>query len=164
MAEPRITIRSAQPGDAEAIARIHNQGIEERIATFETREQDRSSALRRLDRSEPVLVAELDGEVVGWAGAGPYEETLPYYDGIAEVTVYVDRGARRCGTGRELLAALAAEAAELGRHKLVAKIFTDNSASIELFEGEGFRRVGIHERHGTLDGGWKDVLVVEKKL
>jgi phosphinothricin acetyltransferase len=76
----------------------------------------------------------------------------------------VERGARLSGLGRQLLDALAGAASDGGAHKLVGKIFTTNAPSIALVAGLGWREVGVHERHGTLDGEWKDVLVVEKLL
>lgn len=164
MAASGITIRDARPSDAEEIARIHNQGIEERVATFETRVQTAQDGLRRLERSRPLLIAELDGALVGWIGAGPYDAGSTYYAGVGEVALYVDRSARRRGVGRALLDALPSEAAGRGRHKLLGKIFTSNTASIELFESCGYRQVGVHERHGLLDGEWKDVIVVERSL
>lgn len=156
-----LTVRAAEPEDAGAIARIHNQGIEERVATFLTREQTREDALARLERSSPMLVAESDGEILGWTGAGPYDPAAEYYKGVGEVTVFVDRSARRLGVGRQLLDALASRATDHGRYKLLAKIFTTNHASLELFKRCGYRQVGTHER---LDGGWRDVVVVERAL
>ena len=60
--------------------------------------------------------------------------------------------------------ALADRAAAAGYHKLVGKIFTSNEPSIALVKSCGWREVGVHRRHGRLDGEWKDVLVVERLL
>lgn len=111
-----------------------------------------------------MVVAERDGAVLAWAKAGPYTDEHHYYDGVREATLYVDREARRGGVGRALLDALAGAAAEAGAHKLVGKIFTSNEPSIELVKGLGWTEVGVHRCHGTLDGEWKDVLVVERLL
>jgi len=102
--------------------------------------------------------------VIGWAKAGPYADQHHYYDGVREATLYVDRAARGAGVGRVLLDALAGAAAESGAHKLVGKIFTSNKPSTALVEGLGWSVVGVHRRHGALDGEWKDVLVVERML
>jgi L-amino acid N-acyltransferase YncA len=83
---------------------------------------------------------------------------------VREATLYVERAARRTGVGRRLLDALAEAAADAGAHKLVGKIFTSNGPSIAMVGILGWREVGVHERHGALDGEWKDVLVVEKLL
>jgi L-amino acid N-acyltransferase YncA len=158
-------IRLAHPDDAEEIAAIYNQGIEERQATFQTRLHDPGELeLKTEQRGGQLIVAESAGEVVGWAGWSGYDDPAGYYAGIAECAVYVGRDARRKGVGAELLEGLADEAAKVGIHKLVAKVFTSNRASIELFRRCGFREVGTHLRHGQLDGEWKDVLVMEHTL
>ena len=110
------------------------------------------------------MVAEGGGRVVGWASVAPYDEAHEYYAGVGEATLYVDPSARRGGTGRALLTALADEAERRGYHKLVGKIFASNEASIALVKSCGWREVGVHRRHGRLDGEWKDVLVVERLL
>lgn len=158
-------IRPARPDDAEEIAAIYNQGIEERQATFQTRLHDPGELeLKTEQRGGQLIVAESDRRVVGWAGWSAYDDPADYYAGIAECAVYVGRDARRKGVGAALLEGLADEAAKVGIHKLVAKVFTSNRASIELFRRGGFREVGTHFRHGQLDGEWKDVLVMERPL
>jgi L-amino acid N-acyltransferase YncA len=158
-------IRAAEPADAEAIAAIYNQGIAERQATFQTRPHDPGEVeLKTEQRGGQLIVAESDGEVVGWAGWVGYDDPAEHYAGIAECAVYVDRGARGQGIGAALLEGLAGEASKVGVHKLVAKIFTTNEASVALFRHGGFREVGTHLRHGRLDGEWKDVLVMERTL
>jgi L-amino acid N-acyltransferase YncA len=160
---PSIAIRAAEPGDAARIAEIYNEGVQDRVATFETREATPDTAARWISE-ELVLAAERDGEVIAWAKAGPYSDRHPYYDGVREGTIFVARGSRRSGVGRRLLAAIADAASAAGAYKLVGKIFTSNEPSIALVKDLGWREVGVHERHGTLDGEWKDVLVVEKLL
>ncbi len=158
-----LTTRPAQPGDAERIAEIFNQGVEDRVATFETRPADAGAATRWIEQ-DLVVVAERGGALVGWAKASPYADRHEYYEGVREATLYVDRDARRTGVGRLLLDALANHAAQAGAHKLIGKIFTSNEPSIAMVGDLGWREVGVHERHGMLDGEWKDVLVVERLL
>jgi phosphinothricin acetyltransferase len=111
-----------------------------------------------------IVVAERDGEVVGWAKAGPYDPLHDYYAGVGEATLYVARDARRSGLGEALLNELAVEAEHEGLHKLIGKIFTTNEPSIALVRRCGFREVGTHRQHGRIDGEWRDVLVVERLL
>ena len=151
-------IRPATTADALAIAAIYNQGIAERQATFETEPRCPGDL-----QSDLLLVAERDGRVVGWAAVAAYSDRC-VYAGVGEYTIYVDRGARGTGLGRELLEALAGAARDAGYYKLVGKLFTTNAASIALARRCGFREVGVHERHGRLDGEWRDVLVVERSL
>jgi L-amino acid N-acyltransferase YncA len=142
---------------------IFNEGVEDRVATFETNLATPDDAARWI-ADDVVIVLEREGEIAAWAKASPYADRHPYYDGVREATMYVARSSRRQGLGRALLDALADAARESGAHKLVGKIFTSNGPSIALVAGLGWREVGVHRRHGTLDGEWMDVLVVEKRL
>jgi L-amino acid N-acyltransferase YncA len=158
-----LRVRRAEPADAEKIAEIYNQGVEDRVATFETSPAGAGDAAGWIER-DLVLVGERDGELVGWTKAGPYSDRHHYYDGVREATIFVARAHRRGGIGAELTRALAEAAEDDGAHKLIAKIFTSNQPSIALVKGLGWEEVGVHRRHGTLDGEWKDVLVLEKLL
>ncbi len=102
--------------------------------------------------------------MIGFAKAAPYEDRSHYYDGVGEATVYVAREHRGAGAGAALLAALAEAARARDLHKLTAKVFAGNGASLKLFAGAGFRTVGTHLRHGQLDGEWLDVVVLERSL
>jgi phosphinothricin acetyltransferase len=165
---PRLTLstRLATPDDAAAIASIYNEGIADRIATFETEPRTTEQIATQLrDKRDrwPTIVAEHDGRVVAWAGAGPYR-TRPAYAGVAEHSVYVARSARGKGAGRAVLDALCRTYAERGFWKLVSRIFPENTASLELHERCGFRVVGVYRRHGELDGEWRDCVIVERLL
>jgi L-amino acid N-acyltransferase YncA len=159
----RGAIRPAQPGDASRLAEILNEGVEDRVATFETRPATAEDAARWI-AEDIVLVVEREDGIAAWAKAGPYTDRHHYYAGVREATMYVARSARREGLGHELLGALADAARDAGAHKLIGKIFTSNEPSISLVRGLGWREVGVHLRHGTLDGEWRDVLVVAKLL
>jgi L-amino acid N-acyltransferase YncA len=163
---PRIIVRHATPADAEAIARIYNEGIADRIATFETEprtaEEIAGGLTQKGDRF-PTVIVERDGQVVAWASAGPYR-SRPCYAGVAEHSVYVARQARGTGAGRVALEALCRAYAERGFWKLVSRIFPENVASLALHERVGFRVVGVYARHGKLDGEWRDCVIVEKLL
>ena len=157
-------IRAAGAADAEVIASIHNEGIEDRIATFETKLKDEAAVSDAMSEWLACVVCESGGDVAGFAKAAPYEDRSHYYDGVGEATVYVARDARGQGIGGPLLDALVDAARERGLHKLTAKVFADNEASLKLFERSGFRTVGTHVRHGQLDGEWLDVVLLERSL
>jgi L-amino acid N-acyltransferase YncA len=161
----RSEVRPARAGDAARIAEIYNQGIDERVATFRTRRSEPAEVEGWLGAGEcfPVLVRESGGAVEGWTRVLPYSDA-PFYAGVGEYTLYVERGVRGRGAGRALLEAVCGEAARLGYWKLIAKLFTDNRPSIALGRACGFRDVGVHLRHGRLDGRWRDVLVTERLL
>lgn len=156
-------VRRAKAGDAERIAEIFNEALEDRVATFETRPATHERAERWIAENL-VIVLDSGDTIAGWAKAAPYTDQHTYYEGVREATLYVARESRRDGVGSALLECLADEAAAEGAHKLVGKVFTSNEPSIALVRGLGWREVGIHLRHGRLDGEWKDVLVVEKLL
>ena len=160
-----ITIRDAQPPDAEAIARIYNQGIEERAATFETQPRTAQDiAVKLTDRERyPVLVATEGDAVIGWARLSTYRPRA-CYSGIAEFSIYLDQAARNRGVGRRLLTALVGAARDRGYWKLVSRVFPFNTASRALCKACGFREVGIYEKHGQLDGHWLDVVIVERVI
>jgi len=161
-----IELRAANAADAAAIARIHNQGIEDRVATFET--EPRSAAqveallVARAGSHPAVVAGDADG-VVGFAWVSPYSDR-DCYRGIGDFSVYVARGRRGTGVGRLLVEALAEACRERGFWKLLSKIFPENEASRALCRVAGFSEVGVHHRHAQLDGVWRDVIVVERLL
>jgi phosphinothricin acetyltransferase len=159
------TIRPATTADCEAVAAIYNEGIEERTATFETKLSSAADVRKWLRAGErlPLLVAEDDGVVVGWARILGYSDVRAYA-GVGEVSIYVTAAARGRGTGRALLEGVQDVARELGYWKLIGKLFADNAASARLMHGRGWRDVGTHLRHAQLDGEWRDVLLVERAL
>ena len=158
------SLRAASEADADEIAAIHNEGIAERQATFETAECSPADVVGWIgsDR-EPLLVAELDGRVAGFARVMRSSDRCAT-SGVGEYTIYLAGRARGRGVGARLLEALVAAAERAGYWKLIGKIFTTNAASVALAARAGFRQVGVHQRHGRLDGEWKDLLLVERPL
>ena len=161
-----IHIRIPSVDDSAAIAEIYNQGIEDRVATFETElrsADDQLAWLRSIAGRYPAVVAEIDGQIIGWAGAGPYRER-ECYRGIGEFSMYVRRNWRGRGVGDLLVSALIREAEQLRLWKLVSRIFPFNEASRALCRKHGFREVGVYEKHARLDGRWLDVVIVERLI
>jgi L-amino acid N-acyltransferase YncA len=161
-----LNVRLATVHDAEAVARIYNEGIADRIATFETEPRTAAQLASTLaDKGDryPTVVVERGGEVVAWASAGAYRNR-PAYAGVAEHSVYVARSARGTGAGRAALEALCRAYAERGFWKIVSRIFPENTASLALHERCGFRVVGVYRRHGKLEGAWRDCVIVERLL
>ena len=157
-------MRPGEPADAAAIAAIYNEGIADRQATFETAERGAEDVLGWLgEGAPPLVVAEEDGAVLGWARAGEYRDRC-VYAGVGEYAVYVARSQRGNGVGRLLLQALARDAEARGYHKLLSRIFPENEASLGLARACGFREVGVYRNHGKLDGAWRDTVVVERLL
>jgi phosphinothricin acetyltransferase len=155
--------RPATLNDAAAIAEIYNQGIEDRVATFETRRRSAKEVHGWFDGIHPVAVIEENGKIIAFASTSSYRPRACYH-GVAEFSVYTAREARRRGAGKLALAALITAAKEAGFWKLVSRVFVENTASRNLLQRAGFREVGIYERHAQLDGIWRDVVIVERLL
>ena len=161
------TLRLATPEDAEAICRIYNQGIEDRIATLETElrtPDERRQWLAGRDPRHPVIVAQTaNGEIAGWGSLNVFN-ARPAYRFVADFSVYVERAYRGKGVGRALLTHLIELGREHGYHKLVLSAFPFNADGMALYERMGFRTVGVYKEQGQLDGKWVDTIVMERLL
>jgi L-amino acid N-acyltransferase YncA len=159
----QLKTRPAEPADAAPIALIYNQGIEDRIATFETEPRSVSSIEAWFDQDALIRVVEAEGQVVGYAAAFPYSDRC-CYSGIGEFTVYVRRDQRGRRVGEAAMWALLEAAQDHGHWKLLSRIFTENTASRSLMARLGFKEIGIQEKHGKLDGAWRDCVIVERLI
>jgi phosphinothricin acetyltransferase len=155
--------RPATPADAPAIAEIYNQGIADRVATFETSPRAAEDVRAWLDGIHPIVVVEDEQAIVAFASTSTYRPRA-CYAGIAEISVYVAREQRGRGAGRLAMQALIAESERAGLWKLVSRVFVENAASRSLLRSLGFREVGVYEKHGRLDGAWRDVVIVERLI
>lgn len=152
------------PEDAGAITRIYNEGIEDRVGTFETRLRSEDDVRAWFGTPYPIVVVESDtGEVVAFASTSQYRPR-ECYRGVAEFSVYVTRELRGKGAGKLAMLALIEAAEKAGFWKLLSRIFLDNQASRALMRSLGFREVGVYEKHAQLDGVWRDVVIVERLL
>ena len=158
-----MTARPATPEDAEAIARLYNQGIEDRVATFETRLRTAADIRAWFDGAHPVVVVEENGQVIAFGATFGYRPR-DCYAGIAEASLYVSREARGRGAGRVAMSALIQAAEEAGFWKLLSRVFIENEPSRRLIRSLGFREVGVYEKHAKLDGAWRDVVIVERLI
>lgn len=159
----QLCARRASSLDAAAIARIYNDGIEDRIATFETALRGEADVLGWFDDRHPIIVVERAGEVVGYASSASSSGRC-CYAGNADFSVYVARSARGAGVGRLAMESLIEAGRSAGLTKLLSGVFPENTASRALLATLGFREVGTYVRHGKLDGIWRDVVIVELLL
>jgi phosphinothricin acetyltransferase len=156
--------RAGTLADADAVARIYNEGIEDGLATFETRLRTADDVRKWFGNRFPIVVVESDvGEVIAFAATSEYRPR-ECYAGVAEFSVYVARSARGAGAGRLAMERLIEMARQAGFWKLVSRVFVENVASRALLRRVGFREVGIYERHGKLHGVWRDTVIVERLL
>jgi L-amino acid N-acyltransferase YncA len=160
-APPSVDLRPLTGDDWAAVADIYWDGMRDGLATFET-EVPSWEAWDAAHLPEHRLVAELLGEVVGWAALSP-ASSRRCYAGVAENSVYVARAARGRGVGRALLQRLVQDADEAGIWTIQTSIFPENRASLALHERCGFRVVGTRERIARRDGVWRDTVLLERR-
>lgn len=162
----RLHIRPATSADCDAIARIYNQGIIDRIATLETEERtgaERAGWLAERGERFPVLVAEREGQIIGWGSLNPFSPRVAYRH-VADLSIYVARDGRGAGVGTRMLAALIELARHYEFHKIVLAAFPWNERGMRLYQRSGFREVGVYREQGMLDGQWVDTIIMELLL
>jgi L-amino acid N-acyltransferase YncA len=161
-------VRPAAAADADAICRIYNQGIEDRLATLETElrtPEERRQWLASRSARHPVIVVDGAGSSapIAWGSLNVFNAREAYRF-VADISVYVERAWRGKGAGRVVLGRLIELGREHGYHKLVLSAFPFNPGGMALYEKLGFRTVGIYQEQGQLDGRWVDTIVMERLL
>ena len=159
-------LRPATAADADAICRIYNQGIEDRIATLETELRtpaERREWLAAREPRHPVVLATTGADVVAWGSLNEFNRR-PAYRFVVDFSIYVERGHRGKGVGRLVLERLIELAREHGYHKMVLSAFPWNEGGMALYTKMGFRTVGTYREQGMLDGRWVDTIVMERIL
>ena len=163
---PNIQIRKAQFGDLEAITDIYNEAILTTTATFDTEPKSVSERLEWFqahDERHPILVAVIDGSVVGWASLSKWSDRCAY-DDCAETSFYVKSEFRGQGIGGKLSEAIITEARQARLHTLIARIAEGSNASVHLHERAGFVHVGMLKEVGRKFGQLLDVYIMQKML
>jgi len=159
-----LMIRPATEKDVTAITEIYNDAILNSTATFDTElktVEDRLHWLNNHDAMHPVIVAESDGKVLGWASLSRWSERAAY-DTTAEVSLYVHKDYRNQGIGKRLLEMLTLEGKTVGLHSLIARITEGNEKSFYLHELFGFEDVGTLKEIGKKFGNYLDVRIMQK--
>jgi len=161
-------IRSSHDGDIAAITAIYAHHVLHGTGTFETEPPPATDmAARRADvlaKGLPYLVAEQDGQVLGFAYCNWFKPR-PAYRFSAEDSIYVAEAARGLGLGRQLLDALCTAAEAAGVRKLLAVIGDSaNAGSIRVHQAAGFTHIGVMRSVGWKFGAWRDVVLMEKPL
>jgi L-amino acid N-acyltransferase YncA len=159
-----LTIRLAQLSDLGSITEIYNDAIQTTTATFDTEPRTEAQQIQWFESHgprHPILVAEVDGNVVGWASLTKWSDRRAY-DETAETSFYVQTESRGQGIGRKLKEAILAEGLRLGYHSLIARVAEGSEASMHLNESFGFRRVGVLKEVGRKFGRLLDVHIFQK--
>lgn len=161
-----MNIRRAQTEDLPAITEIYNEAVLHTTATFDT-------VLRTLEQqgqwfaqhgdSYPVLVAEKDGEVVGWSSLNRYSDRMAYAR-TAELSLYIRSDRRGQGIGKTLLGRTLEEGRAAGLHTVLSRITGGNDSSIHLHRVYGFETVGTMREVGVKFGQLLDVVIMQKML
>ena len=166
MNDSPVTIRNAVAKDAAAIAEIYNEAIHSTTATFDTEPKSAEDRLRWLeqhDERHPVFVAEIDGQIIGWAALTKWSDR-PAYNQTVESSFYVAEKFRDRGTGRALKKTLIEEARRLGYHTLLARVAGSSQASIHINQTFGFQHIGTMKEVGFKFGEWLDVHIMQLML
>jgi phosphinothricin acetyltransferase len=158
-----LVARAATLEDADAICVIYNEGIAARTATFETAPRSVDDVRAIIVEAKPIVVVERRERVVAFAKTSATSSRACYAKNL-DFSVYVASDSRGIGAGRSAMLELVRRAREAGFWKLVSGVFTDNAASRAMLRRVGFREVGTYEKHGQLDGEWRDVVIVELLL
>ncbi|MDP2361759.1 MAG: N-acetyltransferase family protein [bacterium] len=150
-----MQVRAARETDLAIITAIYNEEVSRGTATFDTEPRDGTAALAwfagHSPGRHPVLVADVDGRVAGWASLSAWSPRGAY-SGTVEASVFVDGRRRRRGAGRVLVAALEEAARRAGHHVILGRIEAANAPSLALFARAGYRQVGVMREVGRKFG------------
>jgi L-amino acid N-acyltransferase YncA len=158
-----INYRPATLSDQAAILDIYNEAVLNGTATFDTEARSEEKQLewfRNHRSNHPVLVAERDKEVVGWASLSPWSDRCAY-DLTVEVSVYVHKDHRGNGIGSQLLELITLEGKKCGNHTVLSRITQGNEVSVHLHEKFGYRTVGTLKECGFKFGRYLDVVIMQ---
>jgi phosphinothricin acetyltransferase len=169
--EARVTIRPAEPGDAEATRSIYNPEVLESTVTFDLRprslEEQRAWLAEHSGGHLAIVAVDAAGggapDVVGFGSLSPYR-SRPAYSTTVEDSVYVRRDRQGEGIGGALLTELVTRATAHGFHAMIARIVGDHEASIALHQACGFETIGTEREVGRKFNRWLDVVLMQRLL
>ena len=162
----KVSIRPATVDDLEAINEIYNEAVLRTTGTFDLEPkslEDRRVWFDQHAADHPVLVAEHNGAIVGWASLNRYDPKKAYAQ-TADVSIYIAEKSRGLGVGRQLLPALVHAGEATNLRTALARITYDNLVSIRLHEQNGFQKVGVMREVGTKFGRLLDVCILQRML
>lgn len=165
-----VMVRDAQDGDVDAMTRIYNALLDSTTVEWTDRHHVPSERLawQRSQRASglPVLVAEIDGAVAGWASYGEFRDSArwPGYRFTVEHSIHVGEQHWGVGVGRALIEELCGRARDAGMHVMVAGIDAENVASIDFHKRLGFATTGRLEEIGYKHGRWLDLVLMQRTL
>ena len=159
-----LIIKTATIKDLGAITEIYNQAILNTVATFDTEPKtldEQNEWFSQHGARSPILVAEQDGVIVGWASLSMWSDRCAYSD-TAEISLYVAENYRNKGIGRKLSEAILQAGRDAGLHSVIARIAEGNEISVHIIESLGFQHIGVMKEVGRKFGRLIDVYMMQK--
>jgi len=163
---PDYSLRPATPADAAAISAIYNHAVLHSTATYQELPEsveDRLTWLAAHGPTHPVLVAEINGHVAGWAALSPFHPRSAFRHTV-ESSVYIDHAYHRRGLARALMRDLIDRGRAAGHHVMLAVISADQTPSILLHQSLGFVTAGHLHEVGRKFDRWLDLVTMELRL
>jgi phosphinothricin acetyltransferase len=159
-----VIIRPATMNDLRAITEIYNEAILTTDATFDS--EPKTLAEQELwfaahNAKHPILVAEQDRVVVGWASLSEWSSRCAYA-ATAEISIYIKQEFRNQGVGKRLMLAIMRKGERIGLHTVIARITEGNQTSIHLHEEAGFENIGLMREVGRKFGKLLDVRLMQR--
>lgn len=161
-----LSIRPATANDILRITDIYNDAILNTTATFDTETktvEERMQWFLNHDEKHPVIVAEIESQVIGFASLSKWSDRCAY-DGTAEVSVYIDRNHRGKGVGKRMVEVIALEGERAGLTNLISRITEGNLSSIHIHEQLGFEHIGVMKKAGKKFDRFLDVHLMQKLI
>lgn len=158
-----IHIRAAKDSDQQAIMEIYNDAVLNTTATFDTDPRTMEKQVewfRKHKKNHPVLVAENNNVIIGWASLSPWSDRCAY-DTTVEVSIYVHKDFRGRGIGSNLLEIITLEGKKENNHTVISRISQGNETSIHLHEKFGYHHVGVMKEVGFKFGKFLDVYIMQ---
>jgi L-amino acid N-acyltransferase YncA len=154
-------LREMQHQDHSRVLEIYRMGLETRNSTFETTVPSWEDwDMRHLSHSR--FVFEEEGIVLGWIALSPFS-SREVYNGVAEVSIYVDPHFQRKKIGTQLMDQMIRSSEKNGVWTLFSSVFPENEATLQLHRKFGFRVIGRREKIARLDGIWRDTVLLERR-
>ena len=162
-----LVMRPYRPQDIPAVTRIYGHYVRETVITFETAEPDEAEMANRFatiaGKGHPLLVGEIDGEVIGYAYASTYRPREAYRF-TCEDSIYLAPSAVGHGIGGKMLARLIEDSSRAGLKQMLAVITAERANSIRLHMKHGFRMIGTYEALGYKFDRWLDIVHMQRAL
>jgi phosphinothricin acetyltransferase len=159
-----LKIRKALINDIEGITDIYNEAILRTNSTFDTVEkslEEQISWFKNHGPKNPIIVAEDNDLILGWAALSKYDKKCAYSDS-AEISLYVKEEFQNQGIGKKLLYEIIKQGEKADIHSIIARITAGNNISIKLHESVGFKVIGVMKEIGYKFGKRLDVYLMQK--